>query len=269
MKAPVRPLWRALPRNWEQKLDACLEQAASCKAAIFFRDDDAAAESKNFLRMLEIFERHGTCLDIAVVPTWLTAARAEALLQDVASPLFGLHQHGFRHVNHEVKGKKCEFGPGRPALDKQQDILRGKRRLEELLGDRFQPIFSPPWNRVDAETLDILFYEGFDALSRFRGAKPATPSGLAALDANVDLHTRKEPGPEKALDDLLGELLQALREGLAGIMLHHQVMNDAAFLFLNRLLQGLANLRSAVAAPMARLAPCSNKSLEKGALQPR
>ncbi|MDK2955231.1 MAG: hypothetical protein PWQ57_727 [Desulfovibrionales bacterium] len=261
MNAPVRPLWMALPRTWEQKLDACLEQAAPYEAAIFFRDDDAAAVGKNFLKMLEMFERRATFLDIAVVPAWLTETRAEALLKDAAPPLFGLHQHGFRHVNHETKGKKCEFGPGRPAAEKQRDVLRGKQRLEELLGERFQPIFSPPWNRVDADTLEILLNGRFGALSRFRGAKPAAPAGLASLDANVDMHTRKEPDPEKALDDLLGELLLALREGLAGIMLHHQVMNDAAFAFLDRLLQGLASLPSVAAAPMAKLAPFPNKPI--------
>ncbi|MFW5838289.1 MAG: polysaccharide deacetylase, partial [Desulfovibrionaceae bacterium] len=118
MSAKVRPLWLAPPRDWEGKLAKRLDQAANARAEVFFRADDAAVRSESFLRMLEIFERRKTPLDMAVVPAWLTALRAETLLRDTASDLFGLHQHGYRHVNHEARGKKCEFGPARPAAAK-------------------------------------------------------------------------------------------------------------------------------------------------------
>jgi hypothetical protein len=53
----------------------------------------------------------------------------------------------------------------------------------------------------------------------------------------VDLHTRKETSPKSGWENLLEELSLALGSGRVGIMLHHQRMNDAAFRFLELLLQ--------------------------------
>ena len=67
----------------------------------------------------------------------------------------GLHQHGYDHTNHETEGKKQEFGPARPADAHRRDIQTGRDRLRDLLGDAFDPIFTPPWNpsiRLDGET---------------------------------------------------------------------------------------------------------------------
>lgn len=250
MSAWVRPLWVSPPPDWERRLQACLDRAASSRAEVCFRADDAAAGGAKFQRMLDVFASWEFPLDLAVVPAWLTRPRAATLLLAARSELFSLHQHGYRHANHEPEGKQCEFGPSRPAGAKRRDLARGKKRLEELLGDRFRPVFTPPWNRVDAETLGILKELGFEAVSRYEGDGPEPPPGLARRDVNVDLHTRKQ-APEAALAGLLDELESALASERAGIMLHHQTMNEPAFDFLDRLLHGLSRLEGIRAVSMA------------------
>ena len=91
-------------------------------------------------------------------PSWTPASRASCVQRPV-----GLHQHGLAHVNHEREGRKCEFGPSRDAAAQRRDIADGRERLAALLGDRVDPIFTPPWNRCTADTGAVLAELGFAA----------------------------------------------------------------------------------------------------------
>ena len=84
----------------------------------------------------------------------------------------GIHQNGFAHVNHEREGRKCEFGPSRGFAAQREDIAAGQERLRELLGERLDPFFTPPWNRCTADTGAALVELGFAGLSREHRAEP-------------------------------------------------------------------------------------------------
>lgn len=140
-------------------------------------------------------------------------------------------------------GKKQEFGDGRSRQAIGADIQRGRQRLVDILGAHFTPIFTPPWNRCGKKALACLQDLGFHGLSRSSGSHPQAPRDLPACDVNVDLHTRKEASPERGWENLLEELSMALGTGRVGIMLHHQRMNDAAFRFLELLLQTVIDCR--------------------------
>jgi hypothetical protein len=189
--------------------------------------------------MLETFTAHQVPLALALVPTWLTASRWKGLKPKRRSGahLWGWHQHGWRHKNHEPAGKKQEFGPARDPADLRTDLARGRHRLASILGEAFLPVFTPPWNRCSAETLNQLIPLGFRAVSRSQGAKPPAAKALPDFAVNVDLHTRKAKQPQADWTALLGELETALAGGWCGIMLHHQRMNALAFDFLDVLLQ--------------------------------
>ncbi len=73
-----------------------------------------------------------------------------------------------------------------------RDLDRGRQRLESLMGDRFFPVFTPPWNRCTVAVLRHLRQRGYAAVSRSRGSRPASPRGLADLAVDIDLHTRKD-----------------------------------------------------------------------------
>ena len=243
-------IWRQLPADLVLRTEHCI--AAACRQLkgrgygyIFFRADDVAVPSPKFARLLEIFKHNRVPLCLAVVPACLTARRWQYLkdLGAKESSLWCWHQHGWRHVNHEINGKKQEFGASRNQSDIKRDLVQGKRGLEDLMEAEFYPVFTPPWNRCSLSTLQLLRELGYVAVSRYRESMPQAPRGLPDFSANVDLHTRKERNPEAGWINLFEELRQAISSGCCGIMIHHQRMNDAAFDYLEILLKALVKHR--------------------------
>jgi hypothetical protein len=250
MAHPVSCLWMSPPMDLVTRIEHCIDSAreqviSQGPGHLFFRADDVAVPGDRFVRLMELFTRHNVPLSLAVVPAWLTRPRWQQLkiLHDKAPPLWCWHQHGWQHKNHEPRGKKREFGEGRPSSRIRQDLIRGRRRLETLLGAAFCPIFTPPWNRCDLTTLTLLKELNYYAVSRVQGSLPSPPKGLEDFVVNVDLHTRKELNPKISWDALFAELGVGLSSGFCGIMIHHQRMNDAAFSFLEILLSALSRSR--------------------------
>jgi len=229
-------LWNEIPADALQRVSALFD--ARPGATVFFRADDVAIPSARQDLLLELFVRNQAPLCAAMIPAWLSGKRWARIDGQVAGNhrLFAWHQHGWNHINHETQGKKQEFGPSLGSRDKQRAILRGRDKLAGILGDRFLPVFTPPWNRVDAEAMAMLRDAGFRAISRYSAAKVPALEGLPDLFANVDLHTRKEPDAASGWEALLHEFEQALAGGRVGIMIHHQRMNGPAFAFLDGLL---------------------------------
>ena len=119
--------------------------AESGETAVFWwRDDDATKPSAALDRLLRAAESHA--LALAVIPAGTTGALVNHL--DGADNVTVL-QHGFRHANHApATEKKAEFGAHRPMPAMLSEIEDGRTRLEDLFGDRFLPLFVPPWNRI-------------------------------------------------------------------------------------------------------------------------
>jgi hypothetical protein len=237
-------LWLAAPRDPEGLVRRLLDAGhpPATPVPVFFRADDVAVPGAALKALLDLFTRHRRPLNLAVVPAWLTHPRWRTLQGWAASGagLWYWHQHGWRHANHEAPGvKPQEFGPGRPPAAGARDLAAGRRRLEAILGAAFTPVFTPPWNRCRGELLEALSAQGYAAVSRGRGAQPPPPPGLPDLAVNVDLHTRKEPTPAAGWRGLEAELAAGLARGVLGFMIHHQRMNAAAFVFLDRLLSVL------------------------------
>ncbi len=248
--ARAAALWHRVPGDTPARLARCVDRALAAAAGpveVFFRADDVAAPGENFRRLLEAFSCRRVPLNLAVVPAWLTAARWRALSRLAANDCrrWCGHQHGWRHANHEAEGRKQEFGPSRPGGDLEADLARGRRRLEEILGTDFTPVFTPPWNRCDGRTLEALARLGYRAVSRRAGARPPAPPGLPDLAVDVDLHTRREPEAAAGWRGLLHELEAGLAGGRCGVMIHHRRMNAAALEFIDGLL-ALLGRRSAV-----------------------
>ncbi len=252
MHSAPSPIWRRLPPDVAIKTQKAIQQglvSAPDRSAVrvFFRADDVAVPGRQFMRLMALFERRQVPLSPAIVPAWLTAARWRTLTQACAIPssdLWCWHHHGWRHLNHERVGKKQEFGAARSDRELKSDLIKGRERLQTLLGNDFYPVFTPPWNRCDHRTLMLLEQLGYVAVSRSRNSQPPAPDRLPDFQVNVDLHTRRELNWDKDWNDLPSELSHALAGGLCGIMLHHQRMNDAAFDFLELLLEQLRHFPS-------------------------
>lgn len=236
-------LWNAPQTDLKPRIRDCVDQALNqarhpLPVRIFFRADDIGAPGKRLFSLLDLFCDYQMPLCLALVPSWISRQRWDVFQKtDQKAPaLWCWHQHGWRHVSHEIQGKKQEFGPFRSIEEIRQDIVRGREKLENVLNDRFTPVFTPPWNRCDARTLAVLKGNGFKAVSRHCHSMPKTPKGLPDLSVNVDLHTRRENRPEEGWRALWKELSTAVSSGTCGIMIHHQQMNSTAFAFLEALL---------------------------------
>lgn len=217
--------------------------AAEAPVPVFVRNDDAGWAGERLLDLLDVLA--AVPVDVAVIPSALAPALAGELL---ARPGIGLHQHGLAHVNHEPEGRKHEFGPSRTASDQRADIAAGRERLAELLGDRVDPIFTPPWNRCTPETGHCLLELGFEVLSRESRAEPLGLAGLAELPVHVDF-VRLEP------EELARRAAAAIRAGgPLGVMLHHEVMDEEAMLRAGELADLVAEHPGARPARMIELA---------------
>jgi len=235
-------VWEHPPTDWRRNLAAALDcDPGNHRPNLFFRADDIGAGGRAFQALCRLFRDHHIPLAMAVVPAWLTGIRAEQLFAaaPLGESLWGWHQHGWRHVNCQRTGEKSEFGEQRPAEKQSRDIWLGLKKMNEIFGEHFVPVFTPPWNRLPTATLRILQELNFKAVSMTRpfpsSMKPAI--GLKNLRIQLDLHTRKAKDGHADFLALLGELsgLMAKKEPI-GIMLHHQRMPLFAFEFLNELM---------------------------------
>lgn len=222
----------------------------------FFRDDDVGWANDEFRALLEGFRRHSVPLDFAVIPGALTAEFADEIrtAHDEAPALIGIHQHGFSHINHEARGRKCEFGPSRLYRDQFRAIQLGKMKLEAMLGSALDPIFTPPWNRCTEITGECLNELGFRVLSRDATAAPLAVSGLKELPISIDWFRKKNA--ERLSFQSLGTLVAdtVKQEQRVGIMLHHELMNATEQEVLADLLVLLTTHKQAHCKLMAQIA---------------
>ena len=239
-------------------LERALSEAGA-PVTLFFRDDDGGWEDVRLRALLELHERHGMPLDLALIPDALSPQLVRDLERRAArSDALGLHQHGRTHLNHESAGRKCEFGPSRKAVDQYTDIESGKRLLAECFGAHVDPIFTPPWNRCTQVTVVSLCALGFGVLSRDAGAEELDLLDLRELPVSIDWCSRAETRPSLAdLGKRLGDV--AARPGPVGIMLHHAVMDEALLPDVEALLGLLATHPKARCVRMRELCSIASK----------
>lgn len=243
MKGEGSVIWKKLSQIVLGETERCIAGAVEKMATerivpVFFRADDVAVPGKNLEKLIALFRMRNAPLSLAIVPAWLTERRWQWLAERAGDAVdrWCWHQHGWRHVNHQSKGKKEEFGEEREDQEIRQDLIRGRRRLETLLGERFVPIFTPPWNRCSGATLELLERMNYLAVSRAERSVPKAEA-IPDLSVQVDLHTRREKNFQTGWRNLLQELSVSLVEKEAcGIMIHHQRMNPVAFEYLDHLL---------------------------------
>ena len=99
--------------------------------------------------------------------------------------------------------------------------------MADMLGAAVDPIFTPPWNRCNQTTVDLLRSLPYMALSRDHNATALQLSGLAEIPVRVDLSRWER------MDGGLLKLGQEIADTVAtgapiGIMLHHAAMSQDA-----------------------------------------
>src|SRR5687768_17554106 len=125
--------------NWisdslAQVLNSTLERQS--RVDLFLRDDDVDTAERNLERLLDICLRQQVAITLALIPGSLTDDATAFLRRRLASEpeLVELHQHGWKHTNHEPDGRKCEFGENRTLKQQFADIRAGKARMGDAFG---------------------------------------------------------------------------------------------------------------------------------------
>ncbi|GAB4190076.1 MAG: polysaccharide deacetylase family protein [Thalassobaculales bacterium] len=199
--------------------------AAAGRLRLWWRDDDAVADTPALRRLLAIAGRAGIRVGVAVV-----AGRAEPGLV----PALAGHRplvHGWLHANHAPAGtKKSEFCAGRP----EDDLRAALARMAGLFGPALVPALVPPWNRIDATLARALPGLGYRGLSTF-GLWRAEGGPRLQVNTHVDIidwHGTRGFAGDRVLAELAG---RAAKGESTGVLTHHLVHDEAAWAFLERL----------------------------------
>lgn len=211
-------------------------------SSLVVRFDDVGGLCPRLSQAWEAMENNGVPLHLEVVPEWLDAAAVSALVQRARRSRIpiAVHQHGTAHVNHGTETRPFEFDDCRGVDAQLADIRQGRAMLEASLPEWFEPMFSPPWNRYGASTVQALVRADFSAFSCL--VKPTAPAhqSIAFVPMTLD-PVRWRPQPRhQPWTQIQSELAATLeQDGFAGLELHHEVMAEDDVNGLDQLLEGL------------------------------
>lgn len=208
---------------------------------VFFRDDDVTSDEPELHRLLALFVERYLPVTPGVIPALLTEQCSQQLRQIHSSTAGRIEpvQHGWAHLNHELTGRKCEFGLSRTYAEQLADIARGQERMQAAFGEQAFSAFIPPWNRCTDETLRALDALRFRVLSR-DSRVPVTGYNFRDISTTIDIFDWSGGALLKPTQEIIRQLCVQCRErDTIGVLLHHQVMQNDAFAFLTILLDVL------------------------------
>jgi hypothetical protein len=225
----------------QAELDAW--HAARRRATLWWRDDAVADWSPALYRLLRIAEAGPVPVALAVVPAQVERRLAQRLARHRRLRVL---QHGYALANHAGAGAPPnEFPPDHLAAAGLGEICHGWLRLSELFGRTALPVFVAPWNRVAPDLPRVVGELGFQGLSAFGPrAEPPTADGAMRVNAHVDpMDWSSEPafaGEATVLGALIAHLRarrldEADRQEPTGLLTHHLELDEAAWVFLERL----------------------------------
>ncbi|PJD94370.1 MAG: hypothetical protein CK425_11590 [Parachlamydia sp.] len=204
---------------------------------IFFRDDDLGWDTQRFQMLLQVFLKNNTKLNVAAIPKICQENYVKGTFADYAE-LLQIHTHGYAHINWKATGKRCEFDEHRSLEVVRTELTQGMTLLQELFPLLYFPAFTPPWNNIAARFLPLLPQIGYRILSRSTASNQIPAPEIQNLDVSINLHSVRQK-----LQIPLNVVLEKIKLDYPkplGILLHHTMMDDLDFAFLDQLLKLLA-----------------------------
>ncbi len=243
----------ALQRSFDwSPVKQALERAKDndCPVGLWWRDDDAVADTPQLDRLLSLVSRAKAGIALAVIPRKIEPSLGMRLKGEHTA--FAL-VHGWAHGNHApLDQKKAEFGAHRRIDVMAREAERGLHLARERLGSRLLPVFVPPWNRISPQLAQHLPGAGFIGLSTFNDRKAASPApGLLQVNTHIDpidwRGTRSLADPALLIDSLASAIDRRIkgeadRDEPIGLLTHHLVHDEAIWSFCEQLLMQLALL---------------------------
>jgi hypothetical protein len=253
--------------RWLAPVHAALDGLAEGPVPWFFRDDDAGWADSQLWALADVFGAAGVALDVAAIPAALSSGTAERLSRLATGGAVRVYQHGWSHVNHEMTGRRCEFGRGRSAEQQLADLVTGRAHLAGQLDGRVEPVFVPPWNRCADLTLALLTDLGFAGLSRDAsgprcheagpGERPPWNPRLGEVGVCIDwVRLWREGGPVLLGGALAAAVTDSERAGCGGalgVMLHHAAHGPDDLQALRHLLAVIHDHPAVRVSPLAAL----------------
>jgi hypothetical protein len=208
--------------------------AAGRLARFWWRDDDAASETPQLHRLIDVLREVNVTAGLAVIPE-----RADASLAKIFSEApICTWQHGWGHHDHA----NGEFGEGRRVDEMVEDSLRGQHAMDRLFGPpNWQRVFVPPGHYLALTFKGLLRELGYTGLSAGAPLVPAIP-GLPEVNCEIDIinwGTGRFHGAE-IVSAMLVDRLRDRRAGLIpldrplGILTHHLDLDEEAWAFLSQ-----------------------------------
>jgi hypothetical protein len=218
---------------------------------LFVRIDDYTEATPEMCPVVEWLLGNGYRIHIAVIPGRLTRTGArflEAILSAHPGQVeFG--QHGYIHACRRFGRKRFEVGPGMSRSEQTTIIALGRQAMWERLATPAVPVFTPPFNGYDDNTILALIDNGFDVLSaavRSRQQESLT-APLRQVSINVDVCDKYFPSAALRPVNKIGSVIRRAygRDGYIGIMLHPNltVLTDAWLTELFSLVSSIEGLR--------------------------
>jgi hypothetical protein len=175
-------------------------------------------------RALEWFVAHGLKVHVAAVPGLLTRQGAAFLRRAVSEypDHVEVGQHGYLHTCRRVGTRRFEVGPGM-SRDEQADIIaRGAILLRDKLEFAVAPVFTPPFNGYDHNTVRAVGDNGFDVLSAAVRRQTTEATGIRLIPVNVDVCARYFPTATlRSLPRIAATARHVgWRDGFVGVMFH-------------------------------------------------
>ena len=237
--------------GWRDLLDELDAWGADGRTAkVWLRDDDAVTPSQPLDRLLE------AARDVPLALAVISGSMEPALVARIeTSHKIDILPHGFQHRNHEPEGsKKCEFGAARDISEAIAEITKAGNILANAFGERYVPLFVPPWNRIAPAIAEAAVGSaGMAGISTYNDR--SSDAALPGLNTHVDLLDwgwKKSNGTARfaGSDACLKGLTEALNrrrigagnidcEEAVGILTHHLEHDGPTWDFLDRLIDTL------------------------------
>lgn len=229
--------WQGLSNELDHWRDAGLV------ATFWWRDDDAVSATPALDHLFDLSRLYQAPLSLAVIPAAADDHLAATVTEAADTTGVAVLQHGFDHKNHApASNKKAEFHEARAPDMQKRNIARGRALLAARFGQRFRPVFVPPWNRFPPSLIGLLGECGLTGVSTFKARPASHPApGLMQVNTHVDpIDWRGSRGladPAAILAQAIGHL-RARRTGSAdpheptGLLTHHLVHDDRIWRFV-------------------------------------